>query len=218
MSNSDEIVKASQLLSLIDECSKFSGKCENTSSDCTEHGSDCFVTLDSHESPEKSNDVDSISCVPSCSMALLHLVLRVIATKPNLFEDDVKQSLITYFKGKKLSAERLISRQILELLESEAVPTSSRLTWLKYENLLIALIRQDVYQPESMANDVLSLVKDELDGNIASKLASVLESCVKHCREISKKRTDDKELEEKWCEIIDWMSWFLNGDEDMSDL
>ena len=86
--------------------------------------------------------------------------------------------------------------------------------WIKYESLLVHLIKELIYEPKTMANEVLHMVKNEFsDPKVASKFSPVLSSCARVCREINNKHALDEEIEEKWSEIIEWMGWFMSGEE-----
>lgn len=155
---------------------------------------------------ERSKD-DQI--VPQCPNSLIYLLTKVIATKPSLLDDDAKARVVRYFKDNNILAKGLVYLEYLKILSSSQ---TKNMTWIKYEMLLSQLIKEKVYQPSTMANEVLSVVKSELDADIASNFCSVMNSCVKYCREVSNEHLEEEE--EKWCEIIDWMSWFLATNDD----
>lgn len=144
-----------------------------------------------------------------CPNALIYLLIKALAIKPDLLEDKAKDKVVKYYKDKKITARGLVYLEYLKILNTAQ---SKTLTWLKYETLLSHLIRERIYDPSTMANEVLSVVKCELPRDIAIKFCSVIDSCVKHCREATKGKFEEEE--EKWCEIIEWISWFLASSED----
>lgn len=202
----ERISKPVQVKELIDKAGKLTSK-----SDCDHSNSNgCF-------------NMDELKPIPICDEAFLSLIINLISLKPKLMDESVTESISQYYKDRK--AEGLISLKNLETLHDQT--HSPTYTWLKYESLLSNLIKKDIYKPKSMANEVLVVVKNELRPDLGSKLASVLESCVKLCREAGKSRArgsmvgelgdeeaEEGEEEEKWCEIIDWMSWFIGSREE----
>lgn len=199
MTDVDELIgrlnDAKELIDIIERYKK------NTSADCD-------GIVDNSKRQNHLAHIEEIS--PLCPDSIISLLIRVIATKPNLIDDDVKAKVVGCFKDKNVKISKLISIENLTNLHKSG---SQLISWIKYESLLNHLIKERIYESSTMANEVLSIVKDELNPAIACKLASVIEGCVKQCRE-SSKGNDDEELEEKWCEIIDWMSWFLASRED----
>lgn len=149
---------------------------------------------------------------PQCAFNLVQLIIRTTSKKPFLIDDNVRLEISNYYKRHKLKAEGLISVQILHSLHSGS--DSQTMVWIKYEAILSHLIKELVYEPRTMANEVLRTVKSELDPKVAAKFSSVLNGCVKICKEVNHKLCMDEEEQEKWCEIIDWMSWFLADDMD----
>lgn len=214
----DNIQDTGELSCLIEKANDLASNCD-CQSDSVIHELDCFVDEVSLEKKSQESDCDKkyITKIPRCQRALLRLIVHVIAKRPSLIEDNVKQKLIEYFNRNKTKANGLISHDVLKILHHGSSEGSNLLVWLKYESVIIALVRENIYQPETLANEVLALSKEELNSDIASKFASVLESCVRYCREVNKKHANESELEEKWCEIIDWMSWFLTSGDDCCD-
>ena len=126
--------------------------------------------------------------------------------------DEARKAIVGHYKKRNISATDQISHDKLKYLHSQC--KSPQLSWLQFELILRALINGKIYAPKTMANELMALLKIELDPELAGRFANVVESLVKHCREISK--SDDEELQEKWCEIIEWTSWCLRlpADED----
>lgn len=146
--------------------------------------------------------------IPQCPNAFAYTVVELLANKPELFDEELRTEIAQYYDRINLKVSGLMSLEYLTLLnEKTKTPT---LSWIKYENLISELIKKQKYEPKTVANEVLAIVKDEIPANIGAKFASVLESCVKHCRDTNK-NIQDEEDEEKWCEIIDWMSWFIGS-------
>ena len=177
-----------------------------------------------------SNMIDSTELLKSIEVAtepqdVINIVIKTIVEQPDRVEDDFRKKVSEYFHEKNVEAEGLVTQAILAKLGSSK-SQSQLLTWLKYETILTHLIKEHIYKPNKMASEVLATVKCDLNSKIAAKFSSVLNGCVKYCREANKEtsanttaNTDGDEEEENWCEIIDWMSWFLgNDDEDMGDL
>jgi len=185
-----EIEKSSDLLELV----------KNPKNKSIECGRDHWKESSSCDSQEDDGLVLAL-----CPQSLIVMIVKVIAKKPNLFDDSIKEGLLDYFKTNKVSAKGLISLSVLQNLHKA---DSQLLTWIKYEILLIHLIKERIYEPKTMANEILALTKSDLPSNVATKFSSVLQSCLKYCREVNKGRMDEEE-EEKWTEIIDWMSWFI---------
>lgn len=153
----------------------------------------------------KNNQSDA-----KCAKGLIRLIVEVIASKPDLLDEEVMECLISRLESSTIRITNLISHDILIYLQNGSSPSQAR-TWLKYENLIIKLIRRNIYDTETMANEILCIVRREIEPQVAQKFSSVLSSCVKVCRETSK-NTGQEGGEEKWCEIIDWMSWFLGSE------
>lgn len=154
-------------------------------------------------------DSDKKLLVPQCPDSFNYMIIDVLAKKPNLIDEISRDLIAKYYKKNAIKVKGLMSLNYLKILNETKFSTT---TWLKYETLVIHLIKEQLYEPKSVANELLHIVKDEIPENIASKFASVLESCVKYCREANKECQDEEE-EEKWCEIIDWMSWFIGSSE-----
>lgn len=191
----DDLNGSDQLIDIID------GYQKNTTTDCDNN---CDISIS--ESHEKATD----NITPLCPDSVIGLLIKVISKKPNLLDDDVRAKVVKVFKEKNIKVRNMISVEHLTTLHASG---SQIISWIKYESLLNLLIKEEIYDPKSMASEVLSIVREELNPAIACKLASVIEGCVKHCRESSRGKSDD-ELDEKWCEIIDWMSWFLASKDD----
>lgn len=143
---------------------------------------------------------------------LISIAIEVLSLQPNLFDEVALKTLIDYFKGCQTLAQGLITIEIVTKLHSSK---SQTLTWIKYENLLRSFIKEHIYKPKTMVNELLELSKNELDPTLASRFSSVINGCVKYCRE-SQNHNAEGEEEEKWSEIVEWMSWFLGGE--LSDL
>lgn len=189
----DKIKEPSQLQDVIKQAKSLETKCDKNASVIHEN---CF-------------DADLL--VPQCPKALINLIIKTIASRPSLVDDNVKFQISDYFKTNNIKAQGLVSQDILTTLYSGS--ESQLITWVKYEAILSHLIREFIYEPKTMASEVLQTVKNELDPRVAAKFSSVLNECVKFCREINNRHAFDEEEEEKWCEIIDWMSWFLVNDD-----
>lgn len=149
---------------------------------------------------------------PQCAIGLVSLVLEIIASKPEIFDEKAMQCLISHLNNNSIKFVNLVTADILLHLHRGSSPSQTR-TWLKYENLIVNAIKKDIYDTETMANEILGIVHKEIDPVVARKFSSLLGSCVKVCREKTKSKGQDED-EEKWCEIIDWMSWFLGSEED----
>lgn len=201
MSKLDKLLKhianSKQLGELI--CRADSPKCDSNSSVILQH-QDCF------------EEQDGLPATPKCYRALLSLVLKCISSKPDLVDDESKRKLSDLLKLNSIKVEGLVSLDILRMLDSGS--GSQIMTWIKYESFLIHLIKELVYEPKTMANEVLALARIELEPKISAKLSPLLNPCAKVCREVNSKIAEDEEVEEKWCEIIDWMGWFMSGQED----
>lgn len=195
-----------QLIKEITESSNLSHyfrESKNNNTNCNDNKSanhhDCIV---------KENDLELPR--PQCPNSFIYILMRVLASQPKLLDDSARDAVASYFRSNKIKAEGLVTTENLSLLDQSK---SQLMTWLKYEILLTHLIKEQIYEPKTMANETLVTVKSELGPRIASKFSSVLSSCVKHCRESNRHNADEEE-KEKWCEIIDWMSWFIVTDED----
>lgn len=186
-------------------------KCDRIS-DVVEEHDHCFTSL------QKEDDSGTSHFMASCPKGLLYLIVLLIATKPNLIDDEVKKELCSYFKKLDWKIDGLVSVSILELLHTRS--QTQTITWLKYEALLTHLIKDYIYEPKTMSNEVLKIVKHELNPSIAAKLSSVLKSCAEICRKINNQHAPDEEVEEKWCEIIEWTSWLISstGDDNFGDI
>ena len=147
-----------------------------------------------------------------CPKSLVHIIGLVLAKKPNLIDDNIRIRLSDYYKLNKIKATGLVSHDMLKLLHTNC--ESKLITWIKFEALLVHLIKDYVYEPKTLASEILETVKDDLDSQLAANFSSILNGCVKVCREVNNRRALDEEEQEKWCEIIEWMSWFLAGDDD----
>lgn len=152
-------------------------------------------------------------CLPKakCHKALLCLFIKGATVNPNLQNDQVRKTLSDFLRKQNIKVDRLMSLDILEHLSSEG----KSIAWIKYECLVTGLVKDLIYAPKTMANEVLTLAKIELSPQIASSLSSFLSSCAKTCREVNKASESDDEVEEKWCEIIDWMGWFMSDKDDI---
>lgn len=198
--NLDELNEPTNLHDIIVNSNNLSTNCDNNKT--VIHHS-CFNKISS-----KNNNNNNQS-IPQCPNALIYTLITVITTKPSLLDDESKSKVVHYFKSNKISAKGLVSLEYLKTLNTSRTKT---LTWIKYEKLLCWLIKEKIYQPSTMANEVLYVVKSELEPAIASNFCSVINSCVKYCREVSNGQFEEEE--EKWCEIIDWISWFLGTNDD----
>lgn len=199
MTDMDQLVsKLNEPKDLIDIIDRYQ---KNTTSDCDAQKGEQEIQNDPSVSDEST---------PLCPESIVVLLVKVIGVKPNLIDDDVKAKVVRCFKDKNFKVQRIITIENLTILHKSG---SQLISWIKYESMLNHFIKEQIYEPDTMANEVLSIVKGELNPAIACKLASVIEGCVKHCRESSKGKAEE-ELDEKWCEIIDWMSWFLASKDD----
>lgn len=190
------LMKSSNLIDFINRSKNDTTKCDENNS--TIHH-DCIVEDDNAE-----------LFTSLCPSSLIFTLMKVIATEPKLLDDLAKDAVASYFKTHQVKAKNLITIDNLTILSRSK---TQMMTWLKYEILLIHLIKEQIYEPKTMANETLNIVKSEMSPEITSKFSSVLNTCVKHCRESNRHNIDEEE-EEKWCEIIDWMSWFIVTEED----
>lgn len=142
---------------------------------------------------------------PSCTFSLTYLIIVIMSKSPTKIDDAVKEAFAKYFQDHGSPCKGLINSTFLTILSQSKQQT---LTWLKYEVLLIHLINSNLYESKTMASEILSTTKSELAPETATKFSSVINSCVKHCRKASSSNQDEEE-EEKWCEIIDWLSCFI---------
>lgn len=150
--------------------------------------------------------------VPQCPQALSLIIIELLALQPAIFDEVVRQEVANYYKNFGIKAKGLMSIDNLTVMNDKT--KNSNLTWIKYEAFVSHLIKTHNYEPKTVANELLTIVKDEIPKKIASKVASVLETIVKHCREANKLNQDEEE-EEKWCEIIDWLSWFIGSSDEL---
>lgn len=201
----NSIEQPNQLCDIIQQSKNITTKCDSNDSTSSSH-QDCYLTHDHH----------SQFVIPQCSSALVNFLIKILASRPYLIDDSVKNLAANYFKENNLKAQGLISQDVLRALSSGS--GSQIIVWIHYEALLSHLIKENVYEPKTVANETLRTVKHELDPKIAAKFSSVLNSCVRRCREIDNRQAIDQEQEEeeKWCEIIDWMSWFLIDEDSAS--
>lgn len=144
---------------------------------------------------------------------LRDIIIETLVQNPKLLDDKAKSLVVEFYKTNQIDASDFITPiKLAKLLESK----TQAITWIKYESLLCHLIRAKVYSPKCLMDEVLALSKQEsFSQEAGSKFASCLSQCVKCCREIS---NPEEEEEQKWCEIIDWMSWFLADPQDDGDL
>lgn len=199
--NLEELNEPTNLHDIIVKSNNLSTNCDNNKT--VIHHS-CFSRSNNNNNIDNSNHP-----IPQCPNSLIYTLISVISTKPNLLDDESKSKVVHYFKSNKISAKELVHLEYLKILNTSHTKT---LTWIKYEKLLSWLIKEKIYQPSTMANEVLFVVKSELEPAIASNFCSVISSCVKYCREVSNGQFEEEE--EKWCEIIDWISWFLGANDD----
>ena len=187
---------------IIGQADVIARKCDNKSNVIFEHH-DCFELAATQNQQQSSTT--------PCHRALLILVLKCIATKQSVVDDEVKKRLSSQFKDHNLKAEGLLNQDVLNLLNNGS--DSQILIWIKYESLLTHLIQEHIYEPKTMLDEVLTLMKNELHPNLAAKLSPVLSTCAQICRKVSTEQTPDDNLEEKWSEIIDWIGWFISGND-----
>lgn len=186
----DNIKEIKQLCELINTAQTAEIKCTVDNNSVIHY--DCYDNIDGQ-------------LIPKCPHCLVYILVRILVTQPTLIEDASRKSISSYFKTKHIQVRGLISLENLKLLNRSQVPSS---TWLKYETLLIHLIREEVYEPKTMASEILATVKDDMEPSLAGRFSSAISGCVKYCRDFKNGNIDEEE-KEKWCEIIDWMSWFL---------
>jgi hypothetical protein len=202
----DDVLKqiscSEELLKFIEKSSKLNKRCDNTSTVISEHAQ-CFES--------NAGSEHSVKWI-ACPRAVLYLIINLIASKPTLLDDDSKKLLSDYLKQQDVKVSGLVTENILKLLNSKNA-NSQTMTWLKYEILLKQLISDYVYEPKTLSNEIIAHVKKDLDPSLAIKFSSALKSCVDICRKINNKHVPDEEEEEKWCEIIDWMSWLMSGND-----
>lgn len=177
-------------------------------------------TLDYDATKCKDNDgVIHITCYqyenqlpkPQCPHSLIYLILNLLAHSPRVVEDSCQTLVSEYFQKNQLKAPCMINLSNLNILKRSK---SQTLTWIRFESFLTRLIKDKVYEPKSMSNEVLEVVKNELPMDIRGKLASVVKSCVPHCQQAIDYEEEERN---KWCEILDWMSWFIGDESKDSD-
>lgn len=212
----DKIHEPQDLLCILKEAKCDSQECDNNKTfihnRCIEFKQLSDQNCNTHGDNNDANQRKiNLLPIPHCQDALVYIIIEVIAQSPKLIDDDAKQNFAHYYKTNNVEARRLVLPEYLSLLSTA---NSQLLAWLKYETLLIHLIKEQIYAPKTFANEILAIVKNELKPNIAAKFSSVVSACVKYCREANKGKNEDEEEEEKWCEIIDWMSWFMSTDDD----
>lgn len=134
-------------------------------------------------------------------------LMQLMITRPTILDESARKSIGDLFERSNLRSQNLISHAVLEGLSASKSQTS---TWLAYERLLVHLIKAQLYEPKTLTSEVLTIVKSDMKKETATKFSSVLSECARHCREAI---TGDEEEEEKWCEIMDWLSWFMVGDD-----
>lgn len=194
---SETIDNSNQLVDVISKA-EFS-QCDVGSSAILEH-QNCFSHQ--HGAPQTA----------SCYRATLSLVLKCIVDNPSVVTEEVKSGLGDRLKADNIKVTKLVTLDILKLL---SVGKGSHLiAMLKFTSLLTYLIKELLYEPKTLANEVLTLSKYELDPKKKVMCAEFLEPCAQACREVNNKGAVDDEVEEKWCEIIDWMGWFFSGKDD----
>lgn len=160
-------------------------------------------------------DTESSICIPQCTTGMLNLMLNIVATKPDLIDDKVIDCLVAHFQKSPGKLTNLITYDTLNLLHNGKDDSQTK-KWLKYEILIKRFINCGIYEPSTMLNEVLGVARKELDDDVARKFSSLISSCVDTCRK-SKKISREEEEEQKWCEILDWMSWFLGSDDNELD-
>lgn len=191
-----QLVDSKQIKDIISQCTDFN-KC-NTSQSVMQH--DCYV------------DSDNNLTIPQCPSGVLSLLVKIIASKPDLIDEETLNSLVALFQRHSVKLANLVEYDILTALYNGKSDSQTK-TWIKYENLIKKLINCDLYDPSALANEALQVVSKELNPNIAYKFSSLLSSCVDFCRKSGKINPAEEE-EQKWCEILEWMSWFLSTDND----
>lgn len=179
-------------------------------------------TYEPSECNEEGKDANHAKCLhlqdksiirARCPNSLLYILSRVLLEHPEIVDDVMRKQVSNYYKHHKIDAEGFITIEFIKSLHENKKNPS--ITWLKYETLLTHLIKEQAYKPKTLANELLALVKCELDKDMGAKFASAISGCVKYCQQIkSNDHVDPEEDEEKWCEIVDWISWFLSPEED----
>lgn len=162
--------------------------------------------------PEACDKVDHSGCfdqseenlVPLCPDSLIYVLFKTLRDRPQIIDDQVRVACSKYYQDNKIKAEGLIDLKYLNILQGSK---HSSTAWLKLETLLVHLIKKEVYLTQTMGDEILRVMKTELDDNLASKLSSLFKECAAVCRQISGK--NNPEDEEKWIEIIEWLSWFV---------
>lgn len=137
-------------------------------------------------------------------------MIHIIASKPAHFDEEIKETINQCVKSNGIEVTGLVTKDVLKML-STANPNSQTMVWIKYESFLKQMIKERAYNPKSMANELLAIIKHDLEPGLSLKLSSALKSCVDLCRQVNNKHEPDEEEKEKWCEIIDWMSWMMSG-------
>lgn len=140
---------------------------------------------------------------------LQNFILDLIVERPKLFDDSARAEVVDFYKRRHAKINRLLDmKNLYRLSESKF----QNLSWIVFEALLINLIKNQVYEPKVIASEMMNIVKRDVEPVLSSKLATLLKSCVPYCRQSGAHSVDEEE-EEKWCEIIDWLSWAIT-DED----
>jgi len=196
----NKITESSQLNDLINKSKNISSNCGKNNNSAIHK--QCFAYMQQDTSNHQLP-------IPQCQTALANFIIQVLSLKPKLLDDTTKDSLVKYFKANNIKSSGLVTLNNLYTLYQTKFQL---ITWLKYESLLIHLMKEQVYEPKTLTNEVLSIVKNELQPEIATKFSSAMNACVQYCREANAGKIDDEE-EEKWCEIIDWVSWFVGTEE-----
>lgn len=150
--------------------------------------------------PSGENDNKAISYMDD-------LVMKIIINKPKLFDERARILVSQYYHKGKLKVSKLMDLKNLERIQASKFPT---LAWLKFELLIKELVQKQLYEPSILANELIFIVKNELDSSMSSRLRSLIQSCINDCRSIS---STEIEEEHKWCEIIDWISWAICEEE-----
>lgn len=148
------------------------------------------------------------------SCVLIYIILKYISKKPETIQDMsvINNAFVTYCKRNNVSFKSLINQSTLSILDASNKKSQ---TWLKFEILLKKLIKDRIYNPKNLAKELLDFIKLDTETSIQVRLASCIQACLSECREANKADGED-DFEDKWMEIIEWMSWFLNSEDEFS--
>lgn len=204
-----ESIQDSSKLQILIERACVQVSCQSADTYCDKDSKEHFVI---HLNCFKQ-EPENLLPIPKCLKSFLYAVIKTISSQPKIFTDECRDCMVKNLMVNDVKVRGLISLKILHTLYKS---DHQLMTWLKYEYILIALIKERLYETKSIASEILEVVKNDLEPEISRKFSPIMKSCAKHCRESNKDNIDEEE-KEKWCEIIDWMSWFVVAAEDDID-